>query len=73
MKDPSLEPSPIGAAFEWVGRILVVVLEMIVPGLAGQYLDGRLGTSFLTLLGFGGGLCLGIYHLLVMTRAKPRH
>lgn len=71
MKDPSDQPSPIGVAFEWVGRILAVVVEMVVPGLLGQYLDARLGTSFLALLGFGGGLTLGIYHLIVMTRPKP--
>ena len=70
MKDPSDEPSPIGLAFEWVGRILAVVIEMVVPGLLGEYLDSRLGTHFLVLVGFGGGLCLGMWHLLAMTRAK---
>ena len=68
MKDPSDQPSPIGLAFEWVARILAVVIEMIAPGLLGQYLDGRLGTRFLVLLGFGCGLSLALWHLLVMTR-----
>jgi hypothetical protein len=72
VNDPSNQPSPIGVAFEWVGRILAVVVEMVVPGLVGQYLDSRFGTRFLALLGFGGGLTLGIYHLVVMTRPKPR-
>lgn len=72
MNDPSQHPNPIGKASEWVGRILAVVVEMVVPGLVGQYLDDRLGTRFLTLIGFGLGLSLGIYHLVVMTRQKSR-
>jgi ABC-type Mn2+/Zn2+ transport system permease subunit len=71
VKDPSDQPSPIGVAFEWVGRILVVVVVMVVPGLVGQYLDDRFGTGFLALVGFGGGLCLGIYSLLIMTKPRP--
>jgi hypothetical protein len=59
-------------AYQWVGRILAVVAEMVVPGLVGRYLDDRWGTSFLTLAGFGLGLTVGIYHLVVMTRPKPR-
>jgi hypothetical protein len=71
VKDPSDEPSPIGLAFEWVARILAVVIEMVLPGLLGQYLDKRLGTKFLVLAGFGCGLSLALWHLLVMTRQKP--
>jgi hypothetical protein len=70
VKDPAEEPSPIGLAFEWVGRIFAVVIEMVVPGLLGQYLDSRLGTRYLVLVGFAGGLSLGLYHLLAMTRVK---
>jgi len=55
-------------AMEWVARITTVALEMVLPGLAGQWLDGRLGTSFLVLLGFGIGLVGGVTHLLLMTR-----
>jgi hypothetical protein len=64
-------PSPIGLAFEWVGRILAVTIEMVVPGLLGQQLDKYLGTRFLVLVGFGGGISLALYHLIVMTRAHP--
>ena len=71
VKDPSDQPSPIGLAFEWVARIFAVVIEMVVPGLLGQYLDGRLGTKFLVLLGFGCGFSLALWHLLVMTRPRP--
>jgi hypothetical protein len=71
VKDPSDQPSPIGLAFEWVARIFAVVIEMVVPGVLGQYLDGRLGTKFLVLLGFGCGFSLALWHLLVMTRPRP--
>ena len=54
---------------EWVSRIMAVSIEMVVPGLAGQWLDARLGTKFLVLVGFALGLTLGIWHLLVMTKA----
>ena len=57
---------------QWVSRITAVGLEMVLPGLAGQWLDDRLGTSFLALVGFAGGICLGIWHLLVMTRTTNR-
>ena len=71
MKDPSDQPSPIGLAFEWVGRILAVVAEMVVPGLLGQQLDARLGTKFFVLVGFGCGLSFALWHLLAMTRQRP--
>lgn len=71
MKDPSDQPSPIGLAFEWVARILAVVVEMVAPGLLGQQLDKHLGTRFLVLVGFGCGISLALWHLIVMTRPRP--
>jgi hypothetical protein len=71
MKKPSdAKPSPVGLAFEWVARILAVSAEMVLPGLAGQWLDSRWGTQFLVLVGFGLGILLGITHLIVMTSAR---
>ena len=61
----------MGLAFEWVGRILAVVVEMVVPGLLGRQLDSYLGTSFLVLLGFGGGIALALWHLIAMTKPRP--
>jgi hypothetical protein len=52
---------------EWVAKITTVALEMVLPGIFGQWLDGRWGTSFLGLLGFALGVTLGIWHLLRMT------
>ena len=57
---------------EWVSQITTVVAEMVLPGLAGQWLDRRWGTDFLTLVGFALGLTVGIWHLIAMTRSKTR-
>jgi len=54
----------------WVSRITTVALEMILPGLAGLWLDNRVGTKFLALLGFALGVPLGIRHLIAMTKSK---
>lgn len=59
---------PIGVAMEWVSRIMAIAMEMVLPGLGGQWLDQRLGTSFLVLVGFGFGLTAGIWHLLLLAK-----
>ncbi|MEX0715777.1 MAG: AtpZ/AtpI family protein [Planctomycetaceae bacterium] len=59
-------------AMEWVSRIIAVALIMVLPGLGGHWLDARWGTSFLALAGFALGITAGIYHLLLMTKNKPK-
>jgi hypothetical protein len=56
----------------WVSRILAVAAVMVLPGLAGQWLDKRWGTSFLGLVGFALGMVSGIAYLLTMTKLPPR-
>lgn len=63
---------PMALAIEWVAKITTVALEMVLPGLAGMWLDGRWGTQFLGLAGFALGLIVGIWHLLKMTPGKNR-
>jgi hypothetical protein len=58
-------------AMSWVSKITAVALEMVLPGLAGLWLDNQLGTRFLTLLGFALGVPLGMWHLIAMTKIKP--
>lgn len=68
-RPPSSDPfSPMGIAMEWAARIMAVALEMVLPGLAGMWLDRRLGTRFLVLLGFAFGLVAGMWHLIRATR-----
>ena len=57
-------------AIEWVARVTAVALLMVLPGVAGQWLDGRFGTEFLTLVGFGFGFCAGFVALLAMVNTK---
>ena len=49
-------PSPIGEAMAWVSRIMATGLMMFVPGVAGSWLDARLGTRFVGPVGFAVGL-----------------
>lgn len=57
---------------EWVSRILAISLEMVLPGLGGKWLGERWGAPWLGLVGIALGVCLGIAHLLVMTRASDQ-
>ena len=49
-------PSPIGEALAWVSRIMAIGLTMFLPGVAGGWLDERLGIRVLGPLGFAAGL-----------------
>lgn len=64
-------PHPMAVALEWVSRIMVVAMEMVLPGLAGQWLDRQLGTGFLVLAGFVLGITVAMWHLIAMTRPRP--
>ncbi len=57
-------------AMNWVSKITTVALEMVLPGLAGLWLDNQLETRFLTMLGFALGVPLGMWHLIAMTKNK---
>ena len=47
---------------------MTVSAEMVLPGVAGYWLDQRLDTKVLfTILGFGLGMVLGIWNLIRMT------
>lgn len=59
-------------AMEWVSRITTVALEMVLPGVLGGWLDGRLGTGYLGLIGFAFGFAVGFWHLLRMTKSPAR-
>ena len=61
--------SQMARAYQWASRIMVVSLEMVLPGLAGHWLDVQLGTVILfTLVGFGLGTTGAVVHLIRMTR-----
>ncbi len=64
--------NPLGEALEWAARIMAVSIEMVLPGLGGEWLDRRLGTSFLVIAGFTFGILAGVSHLLLMTAGIKR-
>ena len=68
MSDTSPPPHAVAEAMKWATRATTIAAEMVVPGLAGQWADERLGTSFLTLLGFTLGLSMAIWHLVLLAR-----
>jgi len=63
--------SPMAEALDWVSRITTVALVMVVPGVAGMWLDRRWGTKFVGLMGFAVGLPAGMWLLFQMTRPRP--
>jgi hypothetical protein len=62
--------SPIGEAVVWVSRITAIGLAMFLPGVAGGWLDARLGTSFFGLTGLVLGFSAGLAWLVQLQRKK---
>jgi F0F1-type ATP synthase assembly protein I len=61
--------SPLARASEWATRIMTVSLEMVLPGLAGYWLDQKLHTvALFMLIGFALGGTAAVVHLLHLTR-----
>jgi len=60
--------SPVGEALVWVSRITAIGLSMFLPGLAGNWLDARLGLTFLGPLGFVLGFVAGLSQLVAISR-----
>lgn len=69
MENSPDDRSAVARAYQWASRIMVVSLEMVLPGLAGYWIDTKLGTVVLfTLVGFGFGTTAAVVHLIQMTR-----
>jgi hypothetical protein len=68
--DSSRDLSWMREASVWVGHITTIGLEMVLPGIAGQWLDQRLNTRFLGPLGFLLGLTLAVLHLRQLGRKR---
>ena len=69
MEEQRDDRSPLALGLQWSSRITTVSLEMVVPALAGYWLDRKLGTPLLFLiLGAVLGFAVGLRSLLRMTR-----
>ena len=63
----------MAVAMQWASRIMTVSMEMVLPGLGGLWIDGRLGTTpLMTVVGFAVGLTMGIWHLIRMTSPQKK-
>ena len=51
-----------------ISRTLAVMILMLLPGVAGFYLDKWLGTSFFIILGFAIGILIAIVGLLYVAK-----
>jgi F0F1-type ATP synthase assembly protein I len=69
---PYDDRSAMAKAYHWATRIMVVSLEMVLPGLLGYWIDQRLGTvvAFM-LVGFALGVTAAVVHLIHLTRRQP--
>ncbi len=66
-------PSPIGDAFGWAGRIMAVGLVMVLPGVVGRWLDGRLETGWFEPIGFAIGFTAGLAAVVRLAGAGRRN
>jgi F0F1-type ATP synthase assembly protein I len=63
----------LAKAYQWSTRIMIVALEMVLPGMAGYWLDQRLGTvALFMLIGLAIGCTAAIMHLIQMTSRRAR-
>ena len=63
---------PFARAATWASRVITLALEMVLPGVAGIWIDRTLETQILfTLVGFAGGLTFAIWQLLKMIKPAP--
>jgi F0F1-type ATP synthase assembly protein I len=70
---PENQRSSVAMAAHWATRVMTIALEMVLPGVLGIWLDRRLGTAFVfTLLGFGLGMTVGLWHVIRIGAANPR-
>ena len=63
--------SPVGEAMVWVSRIMALGLTMFLPGVAGGWLDARLGTRLFGPLGLVGGLSTAVFLLSRLATPRP--
>lgn len=69
MDIPPDQRSPIAVGIAWASRVMTISLTMVVPGLVGYWVDGKLGTKLLFLLvGMILGMGTAMWQLLQLAR-----
>ena len=64
--------SPMARGLDIVARVMAAAMMMVLPGLLGQWLDDKLGTGFLVLIGFALGIGVSVYYLILITRPTKK-
>ena len=65
--------SPIAVGFEWASRISVVGVTLVLPVLAGYWLDGYAGSNpFGLLVGMLVGFGVALVQLIQLARSSSR-
>lgn len=72
LRHREIDPIWMSRAIHAVSVITTAALEMVVPIVAGMWLDQRLGTRFLGLMGMLVGVPLGIWHLVKLTKPSQQ-
>jgi hypothetical protein len=62
--------SPIGAALAWASRVMALGLAMFLPGVAGGWLDERLGTRWIGPAGFVLGFAASLAAIASLGRRR---
>lgn len=62
--------APIGEALSWAARIIAIGLTMFMPGVAGGWLDERLGTRVIGPAGFVLGFFSALAWLASLGRTR---
>ncbi len=66
--------SPMAMAIEWSTRLMAIGLEMALPAIGGHWLDLRIGTSPVLIIGGAVlGFVAGMFHLLQIARQQGPH
>jgi F0F1-type ATP synthase assembly protein I len=64
---------PTVRGMEWASRVTAISLEMVLPGLGGSWIDGKLGTSpLLLILGVVLGMTIGLMQLVRLGAESQR-
>ena len=67
-RSSKVDLSWVAEGINWATRITSIAVLMIGPGLLGLWLDHRLGTWFIAIVGFLVGISGALWYLTVMAR-----
>ena len=67
MPNSGNRPPSAAEANAWFGRAISMVVIMVLPIIAGKWLDDKFGTKFIALLGIVFGVGTGLAYIILIT------